>query len=1120
MKKIALNTLTIPAQKRAVSWDIENASNFALHLVNSAKNSDRTIVVIVNDMRKAENLVEDCAFFGGKATIFPDTETLPYDPFSPQIDIISQRLSVLYHLKEGEKSIVIVTIPTLMQRLAPREFFDANVLLFRREQIIDREVFRSNLESAGYLAVSSVISPGEFSARGSVFDLFPMGEKAPIRIDFFDNEIDTIRTFDPETGDTIETFQSLSLLPTREFDSSEQGLTRFKQKYQTSFTDDPALLKKSYIYQETIKGNLPSGIEGYLPLFFENTATFFDYLPKETTLLLYPDIAQEGLRFHDLIETRFERYRHDSEKPILTPARLYLTTKGLEGLLEQYPQVTLNFKTQFQAAVTLSDLKTQAESGTIPYILCAETSGRRENLLNRLTSEAITPTVYSNIDEAFKAPSKLMLVTGIINQGFENHQPRFRLITEAEFLGVKPREYRSKSKVADIEAMLTNLDTLEIGDPIIHINHGVGRYAGMDIIDDTELVVIEYKDNAKLYVPVTSLDLLSKYSGSEKKSAPLHKLGTDQWDKARRKAAEKANDTAAELLDIYSRREAQSGKRMTIPAEYRLFSESFPYKTTPDQQRAIDDVLKDLEHGKMDRIICGDVGFGKTEVAMRAAFMAAMNGYQVAILAPTTLLAEQHATAFEDRFADWPLKIAALSRFRKTKETREILESLAAGDVDVVIGTHRLLSEDTRFKNLGLVIIDEEHRFGVKQKERLRELRAEVNFMAMTATPIPRTLNMGLTGLKALSIIATPPENRIAVKTFVNEWSDELIVEACTREFKRGGQVYFLHNEVKNIEIVQSRLLELMPDISVGIAHGQMNETALEKVMLDFYHHRVNILLCTTIVESGIDVPNANTVIINRADHLGLAQLHQIRGRVGRSHHRAFCYLIVPEYAAMTTDAKKRIEAIATTDTLGAGFMLANHDLEIRGAGELLGDAQSGEINSIGFSLYMELLSEAAEMVKRGGKLDVADPFNKGLEISIGVPALIQEDFVFDVSARLSYYKRIASCKSEDELDQIQIEMIDRFGLLPDPTKRLFKLAELKLKAKPLNLKKIEANQNGARIIFGDQPRINTANLISLIQDSPHFYQLQGQEALRYVLPLESPELRINAISKLLTTLA
>ncbi|WP_026878136.1 transcription-repair coupling factor [Ignatzschineria larvae DSM 13226] len=1119
MKKISLKTLPIPAQKRTVEWQMENSAHFALHLVHSAKSSDRTLVVIVNDMRQAEDLATNCHFFGGEAVIFPDTETLPYDTFSPQIDIISERLSVLYRLKENQLSLIIVTIPTLMQRLAPRSFFDGSVLIFKKDDQIDREQFRANLEAAGYLNVQQVLSPGEFAARGSVFDLFPMGEKMPLRIDFFDDEIDSIRTFDPETGDTLATFPSISLLPTRELDTSERGLATFTQKYQATFSDDPALLKRAYLYQDTLKGNLPSGIEGYLPLFFEETATFFDYLPATSTLMLFPDINTEGLSFHQLVETRFERYRHDQERPILTPSRLYLTPKMLEGHLTQYPQVLLQWTTKFQPLVNLETLQQQVERGSAPYILTAETSGRRENLLNRLENESIKPKMAQDIAEAFHAPHPLMLVTGPLTQGFSNHNPDFRFITEAEFLGIKPRAYRAKGKVADIEAILTNLDTLEIGDPIIHINHGVGRYVGMDIIDDTELVVIQYRDNAKLYVPVTSLDLLSKYSGSEKQMAPLHKLGTDQWDKARRKAAEKANDTAAELLDIYARREAQTGKAMHIPIEYELFAKQFPYNTTPDQQRAIDEVIADLERGKMDRIICGDVGFGKTEVAMRAAFMVAMNGYQVAILAPTTLLAEQHAAAFQDRFADWPIKITALSRFRKTKETREILTAVAEGQIDIVIGTHRLLSKDTTFHKLGLVIVDEEHRFGVKQKERLRELRAEVNFMAMTATPIPRTLNMGLTGLKALSIIATPPENRIAVKTFVNEWSDELIVEACMREFKRGGQVYFLHNEVKTIEAVQQRLLELMPDINIGIAHGQMHETELEQVMLDFYHHRVNILLCTTIVESGIDVPNANTVIINRADHLGLAQLHQIRGRVGRSHHRAFCYLIIPESAAMTSDAKKRIEAIATTDTLGAGFMLANHDLEIRGAGELLGDAQSGEINAIGFSLYMELLSEAAEMVKRGGKLDVADPFNKGLEISIGAPALIQEDYLFDVSQRLSYYKRIASCKNSDDLDQIQVEMIDRYGLLPDSTKRLFRIAALKLKAKPLNLKKIEATSRGVRIIFGDQPRINPQKLIKLIQEKPQFYQLQGQEALRYQIPLENADIRLNAIQQLLDLL-
>ncbi len=1120
MKKIALKTLPIPSQHRATSWLTPNASSFALNLIHSAKSSDRTLVVIVKTMKQAEELQEDCAFFGGKAVIFPDTETLPYDPFSPQIDLISQRLSTLFHLKLGQVPIVIVTIPTLMQRLAPVEFFDANVLLFKEGQTIDREQFRRNLEESGYIAVNNVYSPGEFAVRGALFDLFPMGQDQPIRIDFFDEEIDSIRTFDPESQTTLERLPELSILPAREIDTSPQGLERFTQKYRATFPSDEAVLKRSRTYQEIIKGNLPSGIENYLPLFFEETASFFDYLPKTTTLLLYPELSEEGMRYQELINTRFERYRHDIERPLLAPTRLFLTPSQLQEMLDRFPQITLDFSSKFPPSLNIEAIEEHLENPSFPLILCAETSGRRETLLNRLHAEELRPELRESVTEAFQNPAPFILVTGLLHHGFEHQHPSFKIVTEAEFLGVKPRAYRAREKVADIEAMLTNLDTLEIGDPIIHLTHGIGRYAGMDLIDDTELVVIQYRDNAKLYLPVTALDQLAAYSGSSKEQAPFHKLGSDQWEKARKKAAEKANDTAAELLDIYSRREAQEAKGMKVPEEYPLFEESFPFETTPDQQRAIDDVIQDLTLGKMDRIVCGDVGFGKTEVAMRAAFIAAMNGYQVAMLAPTTLLAEQHAQSFQDRFADWPLKIASLSRFRKTKETREILESLAEGTLDIVVGTHRLLSEDTQFKRLGLVIIDEEHRFGVKQKERLRALRTEVNFLAMTATPIPRTLNMGLTGLKELSIIATPPENRVAVKTFVNEWSDELVIEACQREFKRGGQVYFLHNEVKTIESVRARLLELMPDLSIGVAHGQMRETELESVMLDFYHHRISLLLCTTIIESGIDIPNANTVIINRADHLGLAQLHQIRGRVGRSHHRAYCYMIVPESKAMTSDAKKRIEAIMSTDTLGAGFMLANHDLEIRGAGELLGEAQSGEIHSIGFSLYMELLKEAVEMVKSGGKLDLNEPFNQGTEINIGVPALIQEDYIFDVSTRLSFYKRIASCRNTDELDQIQIEMIDRFGLLPDATKRLFKLTELKLKARPLNLKKIEANQNGVRVIFGENPKINPQKLIQLVQTQPQHYQLQGQESLRYSLPLESPELRINAIIKLIETLS
>ncbi len=1118
IKRISLPPRSLPTTRRTVQWQSANSSDFALHLLNSIRGRSEPVVVIVGSMHEAERLQEDLHFFGGSAHLFPDTETLPYDPLSPQVELIARRLSLLFKIRQGEVPLLIITIPTLMQYLPPTSFLASNVLLFKVGDQLEPESFRLQLKEAGYNAVNHVIAPGEYALRGSIFDLFPMGAESPIRIDLFDDEVDSIRTFDPETQETRQQMERLSLLPTREFERNPIGLERFQRKFIESFPHGAELP----LYKEVLKGNLPSGIENYLPLFFDETATFFDYLKEESCLILYPSVEQEAIRYQELIETRYERYRHDQIRPLLPPSRLFLNLKPLMGAIEQYPQLLLTFTHEEGPKYNIERLKEHQENPPYPLLLTTESRGRREALLTRLHEGGIKPTVIDSAEQFFQAPKPLMLTSGVLNESLHSLDPPFAILTENAFLGLPPRRrYRAKEPVADIDSLLTNLDTLEVGDPIIHLKHGIGRYAGLDHIDDTELVVIQYQDNAKLYLPITDLDQLALYSGSAKEDAPWHRLGSSQWERARKKAAEKANDTAAELLNIYAIRAARESKGMTLDEEaYAQFNRAFPYETTPDQQRAIDEVIADLKEGKMDRIVCGDVGFGKTEVAMRAAFVAVMNGYQVAMLAPTTLLAEQHAQSFQDRFSDWPIAIRSLSRFRKTKETRKILAELADGSLDIVIGTHRLLSKDTKFHNLGLVIIDEEHRFGVRQKERLKALRTEVNFLAMTATPIPRTLNMGLSGLKSLSIIATPPEDRVAVKTFAHEWSDELLVEACMREFKRGGQVYFLHNEVQSIEAVGARLTELLPDITIGIAHGQMHERDLEKVMIDFYHHRINLLLCTTIIESGIDVPNANTVIINRADHLGLAQLHQIRGRVGRSHHRAYCYLILPHERAMTNDAKKRIEAVMNTDTLGAGFMLANHDLEIRGAGELLGENQSGEIHAIGFSLYMDLLKRAVKVVKEGGQLSVDEPFSRGTEIEIGLPALLQEDYIFDVTTRLSYYKKIASAETIEDLDAIQIDLIDRFGLLPEKSKTLFYLAELKILARPYNFAKIEANQHGVRLLFGEQPRFNPEKLIELIQQQPHRYQLNGEESLTYKRELEEPKARIDAIIQLLKALS
>lgn len=1117
-KAFVVDSASIPSTIKTVDWSVANGAAFAHQLQNAAKNSKQSMVVIVENMQQAENLVQDLAFFDHHAVLFPDTETLPYDAFSPQLDIISARLSTLARLRQGSIETLIVTMPTLMQRLAPPSFLDGHSVLLKPQDRIDRDQWRLGLEASGYRAVKQVMEPGEFAMRGSIIDLFPMGIQTPIRIDFFDDEVESIRTFDPETQRTLEALPELSILPAREFEMSQSALERFEKKFKEAFNVDTT---KCALYQEIIQGNLPAGIENYLPLFFEQTATLFDYFTEHTTLVLYPNLFKSGAQFQQMIDHRYERYRHDVEKPLLSPIRLYLNVLGIEALLKQRPIIELSFTHEAPVVSQMGQMSEWlVQHPEMSLIITTETHGRREMLLERLKALNLSPKIADDFVTFAKTPAPFAVMIGALSEGFRyDHQ--FAIVTENALLGIPMQTGRKKQqKTVDVKSMLTSIDHLKAGDPIVHLKHGVGRYVGLDNIDDNELLVIEYKGNGRLYIPITDLNDLSLYTGGSKESAPWHKLGSDQWEKICKKASEKIHDTAAELLDIYSRRELQKARGMAIVPEYDDFAKSFPFQTTPDQQRAIDDVLSDLTVGKMDRIICGDVGFGKTEVAMRAAFMAVMNGYQVAVLAPTTLLAEQHVQDFVDRFADWPVKIAGLSRFRSTKETKQTLALLAEGQIDIVIGTHKILSKDVHFKNLGLIVIDEEHRFGVKHKEQLKSLRTEVNLLTMTATPIPRTLNMGLSGLRELSIIATPPVERIAVKTFVNQWNDELMIEAMNRELKRGGQLYVLHNEVDTIELMQATIERLMPGITIGIAHGQMKEAELEQVMLDFYHHRIQVLLCTTIVESGIDVPNANTMIINRADKLGLAQLHQLRGRVGRSHQRAYCYLIVPPAREMTKDAIKRIEALTETETLGAGFMIANHDLEIRGAGELLGESQSGQITEMGFSLYMELLTRAVEAIKRGETLDINQPFKQGMTVTLGVPALIPEDYMMDIPMRLSLYKRIASATDMSALNEIQIEMIDRFGPLPEQAKRLFKIAEIKLKAAPLNLEKIEANQDGIRIVFGAKPNINLRTLVDLIQQKPDFYQLQGQEVLRYRFPLEDEALRINSILHLIESLA
>jgi len=1132
------------AAGQSLHWRQPGAAALSLAAAHAASRHPGLTLLVTPDTQSALRLEAELGFFAGpdlEILVFPDWETLPYDVFSPHQDIVSQRLATLSRLPRAERGVLIVPVATLLQRLAPRSYLDGHVLLLSVSERLDPTAFRRRLEAAGYTHVSQVMEHGEFTVRGSIIDLYPMGAELPYRIDLFDDEVESIRTFDPESQLSVDKVQSVELLPAREFPLTKQAITRFRNAFRSRFSGDP---QRSHLYREISNGMVPGGAEYYLPLFFDSTETLFDYLPDNTLALSLAGSDAAMDTFHGQLAERYEQRRHDSERPILTPAELFLDPAEATRRLDAYPRIRVwpeahpdgvRFNTTTLPPVALhnragepaADLKAFLDDFSGRVLIAAESAGRREMLLEMLRRFQILPRVVEDWRAFLADDAPLAITVAPLEQGLCLEEPKLAVLTEALLQGERVRQSRRRSAPArDPETVIRNLTDLSIGAPVVHEDHGVGRYRGLERLavagQEAEFVVLEYAEGAKLYVPVASLHLISRYTGASPESAPLHRLGSEQWQKARRKAAERVTDAAAELLDIYARREVRPGRAFEIQeVEYQAFAGAFPFEETPDQEAAIHAVVADLRSKKsMDRVVCGDVGFGKTEVAMRAAFVAVQGGSQVGVLVPTTLLAQQHYQNFADRFADWPVRVEVLSRFRSKKEQDAVLADLAAGKVDILIGTHKLLQAGVKFQNLGLVIIDEEHRFGVRHKEKLKSLRAEVDVLTLTATPIPRTLNMAMSGLRDLSIITTPPAGRLAVKTFVGEWNKTLIQEAILRELKRGGQVYFLHNEVQTIEKTAREVAELVPEARVAVAHGQMRERELEQVMLDFYHQRCNVLVCSTIVESGIDVPTANTIIINRADKLGLAQLHQLRGRVGRSHHRAYAYLVTPNRKAMTPDAVKRLEAIESLEDLGAGFMLANHDMEIRGAGELLGEDQSGQIHEIGFSLYMELLERAVEALKAGKTPELDRPLDHGPEIDLQVPALIPDDYLPDVHSRLILYKRIASADSDAALRELQVEMIDRFGLLPEPVRNLFRVTELKLRAIPVGIRKIEAGPRGGRILFGPEPRVDTTKLIQLIQQQPRTYKLDGQDKLRFTAELADPEARVRTLSGLLDTIA
>jgi transcription-repair coupling factor (superfamily II helicase) len=1140
--------LTLPALDRpSLRWTGLTGAATALHVARAAAAAPGPLLLVVGDAATAARLEEELAFFcpaDVPVQAFPGYETLPYDQFSPHPDIISQRLGALARLPALRRGIVLVDLATALARLPPRAFIDGHALSLRTGEALELEQFRLRLTSAGYASVPQVAEPGDFAIRGSLFDIFPMGSEAPLRIDLFDDVIDSIRSFDTETQRSLAKLPRLELLPAREFSLSPESIKDFRRRFRTRFPGD---LTRMPLYRDVGDGLAPAGIEYYLPLFFEHSATLLDYLPPRATVLL-PAAHDAALReaWHSLTE-RHEERRYDIEHPVLDPAEICVPPGEWLAAVTALPHVLLGGEpaespvpvhdfgaTPAPAArldqrreETLRAFATQLQGAPGRVLLAAESAGRRELLLDLLRPYDVSAKVVASWQEFLASDTRIALAVAPLASGVTLREPAVTIYAEEQLFGERARQERRRRRSdRDPARIIQQLADLRPGAPVVHEDYGVGRYTGMTTMDaggmTAEFLVLEYAAGDKLYVPVQALERISRYTGAAAETAPLHKLGSEQWSKARARAATKIRDAAAELLDVYARRAARQGHAFGVDEQQlRSFEAGFPFEETVDQLNAIEAVVADLRSGKpMDRVVCGDVGFGKTEVALRAAFVAVQGGKQVAVLVPTTLLAQQHFETFVDRFADWPFKIELLSRFRAGAQARAALDGLASGKVDIVIGTHRLLQPGVRFRDLGLVIIDEEHRFGVRDKERLKSLRAEVDVLTLTATPIPRTLNMALGGLRDLSLITTPPAARLSIKTFTSEWSEPTIREACLRELRRGGQVYFVHNSVETIEKKAQQLALLVPEARIAIGHGQMRERDLEQVMLDFYHKRANLLLCTTIIESGIDVPTANTIVIDRADKFGLAQLHQMRGRVGRSHHQAYAYLITPPKNAMTADAARRMEAIESLEDLGAGFVLATHDLEIRGAGELLGEGQSGQIQEIGFALYMELLERAVKAMQAGKSPELEKPLHHGPEIDLHVPSLLPEAYLPDVHARLVLYKRISSVQSVTELDDLQAETIDRFGPLPDPARNLFRIARLRVAASPLAIERMDLGAASGSVAFGDDTPLDPGALILLLQKSNRTLRFDGPQKIRASGQWEDLDQRFAAAQQLLDELA
>jgi transcription-repair coupling factor (superfamily II helicase) len=1121
-------------QKSRFSYPANGLDSLSLALLACRLKTTKTpLVIITASAFEAQRLLDEIPYFSTDLSVhlLPDWETLPYDIFSPHPDLISERLATLYQISQNICDVVIVPIATALLRLPPVAFMSAHTFMLKKGQQLNLEALRHQCAQAGYHHVSQVISPGEFSVRGGLVDLFPMGSALPYRIDLFDDEIETIRTFDIDTQRSLYPVPEIRLLPAREFPLDEAGIGKFRSNFREQFEGDP---QRAKIYKDVSKGVASGGIEWYLPLFFDETSNLLDYLPSAANICLHGNLDKAAQQFWADANSRYRLLAYDAERPILKPEILLIKTDEFFSQTQLCPILIMTHEAgkalptldiERRAEHPLHKLQAFIKNEKKRILITAESLGRRETMLQLFAEQDLQMPVCETWVEFQASDVKLMLGVSPLHSGFSSD--KLVVITESELYSgtVRQQRRREKDKARNTEGMLKDLSELRMDDPVVHEQHGVGRYKGLVNLDfgegQTEFLLLEYYGDDRLYVPVSQLFLISRYSGGPPESAPLHRLGSGQWEKAKKKALKQIRDTAAELLNLYAQRAARRGHAFTLSLkDYEAFCEGFPFEETPDQLEAIENVIKDMQSGRpMDRLVCGDVGFGKTEVALRAAFVAVMGGRQVAVLVPTTLLAEQHFQNFCDRFAEWPIKIAEISRFRSAKEQTQALADLAEGKVDIIIGTHRLIQKDVKFKNLGLVILDEEHRFGVRQKEQLKAMRAEVDVLTLTATPIPRTLSMAMEGLREFSVISTPPQRRLSIKTFATYYGEGIIREAMMREFKRGGQVYFLHNEVDTIFVMREKLEKIVPEARIGIAHGQLRERELESVMRDFHQQRFNVLLCTTIIETGIDIPTANTIIINRADMFGLAQLHQLRGRVGRSHHQAYAYLLTDEHRKITPQAQKRLDAIQLLEDLGAGFHLAMHDLEIRGAGELLGDSQSGEMQEIGFSLYSDMLNHAVKQLKAGKEPDLDAPLGVTTEINLHVPALLPNNYCPDVHERLVLYKRLANASNDDELDTLQEELIDRFGLLPEQGEALLACHRLRIAAKQVGIIKIDASDASIQLQFsikaGIESMLDPMKLVSLLQRDRRC-RMNGPDKLRVTVQLGNLANRVEFVKSLL----